>query len=165
MTIKRKTYIALLILGVMVLFLILFAIKPLLSQIKKESENFVMQKKELIELEVKIKNLQDFRSNFKQYQLNLEKIDSLFVDAAEPIEFIEFLEREAADSQLSIEIFPSGDREFSLKLEGSFSSLSGFIERLEYGPYLIKPLNLSIRKISNKKNVISAVLLIKTHTK
>lgn len=165
MGIKRKTNITLLILGGIVLLLIFFAINPILGQIKKESENFIVQKTELVESEIKIKNLHDFRTHFKQYQPNLEKIDDLSVDVSEPIEFIEFLEKEAADSQLSIKIAPSATAEFNLNLEGSFSDFSRFLKRLEYGPYLVKPLNLSIRKISDKNNAISAALLIKTFAK
>lgn len=165
MTIKRKTNITLLILGSIVLFLIFFVINNILSQIKKESENFIIQKKELLESEAKIRNIQDFRANFKQYQPNLEKIGNLFVNTAEPIEFIEFLEGEANASQLSIEIIPSVASEFRLNLKGSFPNFSRFIERLEYGPHLVKPVSLSIRKISNEKDEISAALLIKAYAK
>lgn len=162
MNFNKKTNIALLILAAAIVFLIFFAISSLFGQIKKESENFIAQREKLAESEAKIKNIHNFRNNFRRYQPNLEKIDSLFVDITEPVEFIEFLEKEAAASRLSISITPSAALEFSLSMEGPFSNFSRFLERLEYGPYLLSPVNLSVRKVLNKDDVISATLLIKT---
>lgn len=175
MTIKRKTNLTLLILAALSLFSVFLVINPIFSQIKEEAGNLAIQKKELLESEVKIKNLYDFKANFKQYQQNFEKIDELFINISEPIEFIEFLEREAATSLLFMEITPplqinkNGDfgaaLEFSLNLGGDFPNFLRFLERLKSSPYLIEPLNLSIRKINNSKSEISAVLLIKVYAK
>ena len=175
MTIKRKTNITLLIFGALSLLLIFLVISPLFNQIKSESSNLIAQKNKLAESEVKIKNIQDFEVSFKQYQPNLEKINELFIDISEPIGFIKFLEQEATSSQLSIEIAPPvlkeekdapwRSLEFSLNLEGSAPKFLRFLDRLESSPYLVEPLNLSIRKISDINNTIAAILLIKVYAK
>lgn len=175
MTIGKKTSIASLIFGAVALLLIFLGINPIFGQIKQASENFLNQKKELVELEAKIENLHDFKANFKLYQPNLEKIDKLFADASEPTEFIEFLESEAAISRLSIGIAPfvlkrkEGDfwatLDLNLNLEGSFPNLSRFLERLESAPYLIQMPSLNIRKVSDKKYEISAALLINVYVR
>lgn len=174
MTIKRKTIITSLILGAIVSPLILFVINPIFGQIKIESRNLAVQKKELLELEVKIKNIHDFKANFKQYQPNLEKINQLFVNISEPIEFIEFLENEANDSRLSIEVAPpilrSGDKDswpaldFSLNLKGSSLNFLRFLERLDSSQHLLETVNLIIRDNPDKDG-ITAALLIKVYAK
>jgi len=100
--IRKRTIITLFILGAVISFLVLFAIKPIFGQIKTESGNFAIQKKELLESDIKAQNIRDFNDNFKQYQPNLEKMDGVFLNISEPIEFIQFLEKEAEDSRLSI---------------------------------------------------------------
>lgn len=177
MSIKRKTYITLLIFGTAILLLIFFAVNYIFDQTKRESENLTIRKKELLESEAKIKNLQDFKANFKRYQPDLDKVDRLFADISEPIKFIEFLENEALISQLSIVIAPPVLREkdnnkdpwpafeFSLNLKGFFPNLLRFLERLESAPYLIETVNLNIKKDSEIKDNIIATLLIRAYAK
>ena len=175
MTIKRKTNITLLILIALILLLIFLAINPIFGQIKKESQNLVIQRNKILESETKIKNIQDFQANFKRYQSNFEKIDGLFADISEPVEFIEFLEREAARSRLPIEISPpifkkaAGDFwpffEFSLNLTGSFPNFLGFLERLEAGPFLAEAETLNVRKNPKIEENIAAALSIKVYAK
>ena len=121
------------------------------------------------------KNIKDFNDNFKRYQSDLEKIERLFVDISEPIEFIKFLEQEATSSGLSIEIAPpvlreKGDNpwasfDFDLTLNGSFPDIVRFVDRLEAGPYLIRPLVVSVREDSVEKDTIVAVISIKVYAK
>lgn len=178
MAIKKKTIITLLVLASSVLLLVVFALNPIFSRIKEESQNLVIQKNKVVESEVKIKNIQDFRINFKKYQTNLEKIEGLFINSSEPIEFIEFLESEAVNSRLFIKINPpvatkgsEGDvwpaLEWSFDLNGSFPDFLSFLDRLESSPHLIKVVNLSIRSDPKIKNAdaIAAALSIKTYAR
>lgn len=175
MTPKKRTIITSLILGAIILLLIFFAVNPIFSQIKRESGNLIAQKKELLESEAKIKNLRDFQNNLKRYQPNLEKISQLFIDISEPIEFIEFLENEAAYSRLSIAISPPALKkedsdfwpalEFSLNLNGFFPDFLQFLERLESSPYLIEPMNIGVSKTKDEKEAISATLLLRVYAK
>lgn len=176
MTIKRKTNITLLILGFLALFFIIFVVNPIFGGIKEESQNLIAQKNQLAEFEVKINNLQDFKSNFDKYRSDLEKIDGLLIDPAEPIGFIEFLETEATSSRLSIKIAPpvlqkatDGSwpvMDFRLNLEGGYPGFLRFLERLESSPYLINVVNLNTRKSPDiKSNDIMSDLLINVYAK
>ena len=174
--IRKRTIITLFILGAVISFLVLFAIKPIFGQIKTESGNFAIQKKELLESDIKAQNIRDFNDNFKQYQPNLEKMGSIFLNISEPIEFIQFLEKEAEDSRLSIEIAPpvfkGGDNDswpvfdFSLSLKGSFPNLLRFLERIDSAQYLVEIVKLTIGKNSDKTDSgVTAALLIKVYAK
>ena len=77
----KKTTITLLIPGAIILFLLFGAVNIIFSQVKKESENLISQKRELLASEAKIINSRDFEANIKKYQSDLEKIDKLFIDA------------------------------------------------------------------------------------
>ncbi|MBI2450381.1 MAG: hypothetical protein HYV47_02480 [Candidatus Nealsonbacteria bacterium] len=167
---KQKINITLLTLALLILFLIIFGVSPIFSQIKKESENFITQRNKLAELELKIQNFKNFEDNFKQYQPNFQKIDGLFISYSEPIKFIEFLEKEAANSKLSIEITPpilSKTKnelgivvDFHLILKGEFADFSEFLEKLEAAPYLVRVSNLDIRKNAKPEVGITANLSI-----
>lgn len=175
MGISKKIAVTSLIISGIVSLLILFAVNPIFRQIKAESGKLVIQKKEIFESEIKIKNIQDFKDNFGQYQPNLNKMSELFISISEPIEFIKFLESEAVNSRLSIEINPpilkknEGDPwqslEFGLNLKGSFANFLRFFERLDFSPYLIEPLSLTIREDPDKKVSIISALSIKVYAK
>ena len=171
----KKTTITLLIPGAIILFLLFGAVNTIFSQVKKESENIIFQKKELLASEAKIENFRDFEANVKKYQSDLEKIDKLFIDAAEPIGFIEFLESEASGSKISIAISPpvlkgKGNDfwpalEFAVSIKGSFPDFSEFLERLESAPYLVRVTSLHVNKNPEDKNNIIAALSIKVYAK
>lgn len=175
MLINKKISITLIIFAVLAVLLIFIIIIPLFRQIAEESRSLIMQKNKVAEAEAKIENIHDFMANFRQYQPDLEKIDQLFADIYEPVEFIEFLESGAAAFQLSIEIAPpilkkqEWDNwqafEFSLNLKGSFPNFLKFLDTLEATPYLIWPINLSITKLADTKNAVSISLLIMVYAK
>lgn len=171
----KKILTSLIILGLISLVFIVFLVYPLFNEIKKESQNLISQKRTLVELTTKTQNLKKFQATYNTYQENLEKIDKLFVNPTEPLNFIEFLETEAADSQLLIEIFPSPSQEiavdpwpslnFQLTLIGSFPNFLKFLEKLESSSYLIEVLNLNIRRLTENEGDINVTLLIKIYTK
>ena len=157
----------------MILFFL--AVNPIFSQIRRESENLIIQREELLEFETKVQNLHDFRANFKQYQPNLEKIDRLLVNISEPIEFIEFLESGASAAKLLVEISPpalkeKGDDawpslEFALAIEGPFPDFLRFLDRLESSQYLVRVVNLAVGKTPRVENNITAALSIRVYAK
>lgn len=157
------------------MLLFFLVIKPIFGQINRGSENLIIQKKELLESEVKIENLHDFKANFKQYQPNLEKIDQLFISISEPVEFIEFLESEASNARLLATISPPALKgknddfwpslEFALDIRGPSPNFLRFLDRLESAPYLIRTVNLSARKDPKIDNNIIAALSIRIYAK
>ncbi len=152
-----------------------FWLWPLFGQIKGSADNFILQKKRLAELEIQKENLRIFAENRETYQASLERIDDLFVSAKEPVNFIEFLENEADLLGLSIEISPLAPQKteedlwqsiwLQLLLEGGFSGVAQFLERLEYSDYLLQSLNISISKMEKEEEKISATLTVKVYLK
>ena len=182
----RKTQISLAVFAIFSLAFLVLLIYSLLNKIKENSENFIIQKKTLLELEAKIKNLRNVQTLYRSYQPNLDKMDSLFINAEEPIGFIEFLEQEALSAHLSIEIYPSNPKkvngdtwqsmEFQITLFGSFPDLLKFINKLEASLYLFETQNLTIQRLTDKDvslkgfegfipGDVSAVLKIKVYTR
>lgn len=168
---NKKIMVSGIIFGIVIFIFIVLIIYPLFGAIRAESKELISQKNKQVELILKTENIKEFQKNYKDYQPNLKKIDNLFINSAEPINFIEFLEKEAANSRLSIKITPSAKKEkeedpwpsmnFQLTLTGSFSNFLKFLEKLESSPYLIEVLNLNINKPAEKKLVSN--LLIKVY--
>jgi len=153
---KKKIYTSLTVFGAVYLLLILFIIFPLFQGIKQNSEELVSGRKGLISFVNEIENLETSEKFYKSNQANLEKIEELLINREVPIEFITFLERNAANSQLEskVSLLASGGKDtdswpslsFQLSLTGSFPDFLKFLERLENGPYLTEILNLNIQK-------------------
>jgi len=153
------------ILGITGLIFIFLIIYPLFNNIKKNSEAFISQKKELALLKAEIENLEKFEKIYQTHRENLEKIDKLFIDPEIPtdiIKFVGFLRKIAKDSQVSIDISsPTPKKEiaadpwpsitFQVALKGKFTNFGKFLEKIETGPYLIEILNLDTRRLTEKK--------------
>lgn len=156
-----------------IVILVIFGIYPLFSQIQNKSSELISQKNRLAELEAKSQNLKGFQLAYKTHQLQLAKINQLFINPEEPLDFIEFLEKEAESGQLEVKISPFSSQQekqspwpyldFQLTLTGAFPEFLKFLERLEFNPYLLEVPNLSVRK-EPKSSRISANLLIKVYS-
>lgn len=171
MTTSKKQNLSLIGFGIAIIIFIILVIYPLFTGIQKESDSLISQKKELLELETKTKNLKSFQRSSQGYLADFEKIEELLINPSEPINFIEFLEREAKEASLSIEIlpFPLGKEEnqlpsmnFRLIIKGPFSNFLKFLEKLESALYLIDTLNLNATKRDEEMEIS---LLIKVYTK
>ena len=183
MDLRKKIYISSTIFGIICILLIVFAIYPVFREIKRSSEEFLSEKKNLILLSEEIKDLQESKKLYEVHQLSLEKINELFIDPEIPIEFIRFLEKNATDSQLLIEISPLpttvpkkggelwSNLFFQISTKGSFPNFLRFLEKLENGPYLIEVINLNLKRSVEKKTEevsasgINAVFSIKVFSK
>jgi Tfp pilus assembly protein PilO len=128
----------------------------LLEGIEKNSEDFISAKNNIAIFNAQINEIENFKKNYDAYEPNLEKMDQLFVDPANPVDFIKFLEDTASGSQITSQIFlpPSSDQAsqdfiaFQLISKGSFSDVSSFLKKIELGPYLIEIENLTIQNDS-----------------
>ena len=181
---KKQILISITIFGLIVLFLVLFAVCPLFKEIKKNSESFILTKKELTSLEVQSKNLGEFKKIYQENLQNIEKIDNLFINSQVPIDFIGFLEKISQDSNVSIKISLLASKErdiwpssqFQILSTGSFNNFSKFLEKIETASYLIEIKNISINRATENElksegskglvtGDIKANLLIKVFTK
>jgi len=144
------------------------------GEFKNFSQNIVLQKKVQNLLELRIKDFENFQKNHFFYQSIFKKIENSFVNKEAPIEFMEFLEKEAKDASLSIKISPfvvSAKEKgywvslgFQILLQGNFSNCLRFLERVEQSPWLVEILQINVEKIS-EINDVRFSLKIKVFTK
>lgn len=174
MAIKKKIYIIVLAFFLIALCLILIFIYPLSKEIYDKSQEFVSEKQDSLIMAKELEDTKAFQQEYQEYSENLEKIDSLFVDAQNPVELIKFLENTAKESSVRLEIsspsFLSSAESpliiFRLSSYGNFLDNLSFIKKLEAGHYLIKIQNLDIGRyqdqLSSKKqtNQTKCVFLI-----
>ncbi len=175
---QNKITISLIIFFFSVILLIIFVIYPLFGEIKENSKELILQKKNMTTLQLKIENLENFKSLYEKYRPSLEKIDNLFVDPEVPIEFIAFLEKTAEETQIEIKISPVSLKKstddlwsfiaFQITSNSSFPNFLKFLEKLETSPYLVRIQNLSIHRLTEKEIPSEidtrAIFSIKTHT-
>ncbi|PIV12653.1 MAG: hypothetical protein COS47_01470 [Candidatus Nealsonbacteria bacterium CG03_land_8_20_14_0_80_36_12] len=182
MTLKRKIYWTAAVFLALIGALFVFGVLPIFSSIKKESKELLSQKEEVLELEEKVKEFKEFQILIESENSPQELVDKLFFNSKEPLDFIEFLERNAEDCQLSFEVSPGLSQKikedpwpsmnFQMDLVGLFPNFLKFLERLEKNLYLIEVLNLSITKIEAKEilaetlppTAVKINLLIKAYT-
>jgi len=176
MTNSKKTYVASMVLGFLIVVLIIFLIYPVFKEIKNDSKEFVSQKENLAVLEAKVKNIKEFEAVYRNLKPNLEKINTLFVNQEVPVEFIGFLEKTSKGCGLTFslslspqikvaeDVWPSLN--FQINLEGNFLDFSKFLEKLESSPYLIEIQNITINKLGEfSSNNVKAALSIKVYAK
>ena len=160
---KQKISLSLVIFGVLVAAIISFLIYPFFTDIKKSSETFLAQKKNIILLEKEKESLKKMGNIYKTYQSDLSNIEKLFISAEFPVEFINFLERNASSSSVALTIVSlakSAENEndwpslaLQLSLSSSPSSFLQFLEKLENSPYLVEITDFNIRKTASEKEL------------
>ena len=183
---KKKIIIISIIFGIISSALVIFGVYPLVNGIKKNSEELIGVKKELILFKEEIGKFSELREVYAKLEPDLEKTDKLFIDPEVPIDLIRFWENMAADSGLLINISPIDTKTeegakwksmgFEVTLAGSFPNFLKFLEKTESAPYLIEIQNLTIRKLTGaeigsqkyegfSQDDISATLVTKVFTK
>ncbi len=133
-----------------------FLIYPLLSDIKRGSQEILVSRANVVNTKLQTIELNRFQKNYKDHQPNFTKADALMVDSKDPINFIKFLETTAADSGVTadIKLISSGQQTldrwpvsvFEIVSNGSFSSMMVFSEKLETGPYIAIIKSISLKK-------------------
>lgn len=149
---NNKNYIILSIFVLVSLALVVFFVYPLLREIEKNSSDLVSAKDSIIALKAQANEVESFKKNYEGYKPSLDKMDRLFIDPKNPVDFIEFIENTAYNSGVTsqISIAPSSADEqqyvaLQLSSEGSFSDILNFVKNIEKGPYLIEIENLTIQ--------------------
>lgn len=151
---QNKIYAILITFALIVLSAIVFLIYITIGDIKNESAEILSDKNKIDSIEQETRKLENFKKNYDYYKTDLEKIDKLFINSKNPVEFIKFLEKTAIDSTIEAKInFTPKERTnealydiFHISARGDFSNMSKFFEKLENGPYLIRIQSLDIRK-------------------
>jgi Tfp pilus assembly protein PilO len=182
---KKQILIYIIIFGFFALIFIFFLIYPLFQKIKRNSEDFLSTKKELISLEVQSKNLGEFKEIYQENLQNIEKINNLFINPEVPIDFIGFLEKISQDSKVSIKISLLSTKEekdiwpslqFQISATGSFNNFSKFLKRIDTTSYLVEIKNININRLTEDElktkgfeglssGDIKATIVLKVYTK
>ena len=140
--------------------LFFFVIFPLWREIKEGSRQLFLIKKDLALLQQKTIKFSEVETKYRILEPDLERTVNLFLNPELPIDFFQFLEKTAKDSNLIIDIslVPPPQKEtstsslnFQLSLAGSFPDCLKFLERLETAPYLIRIDGASSRRLSEAK--------------
>lgn len=168
--IKKDIYTISTIFGLVILVSVLFIIFPLIGKIKKNSDDLVARKASMALVESQAKEIEKFKNSYESYRPNFDKINLLYIDPKNPVDFFKFLEKEASyyniKSTVSLSASPQDKKNqfinFKISTQGNFTDVLGFMEKIETGPYLIKVEGLTIKKmiqgdISKKSNTEAVV--------
>ena len=165
MSSRNKIYFASLVLIIIVFAIIFFLDMPILASVHKDMQTLQSLKMSLAFLDQRKKNFEDFQTDYEKSKPVLMKADSYLVNYDAPIRFLEFLEREAQLTGVSLKItriVPSGGKgslakniKFTLYLNGSYPLALRFFKKLEASPYLITVQNIQIRRSVGKREALS----------
>ncbi len=172
MAINKKIAVISLLCGIVVVCLVVFIVFPLLSGIKKDSQDIISARESLDIIQNRIDKINLAGALYHSMEGDLEKIESFFIDPDTPIELIKFWERLALESSISIDIFPISSRNpgtdawdkagFQMRVDGSYVSFLRFLGKIENGPYLMEVKSLSLNKafgsLKSGDEEISAVI-------
>ncbi len=163
------------------LLLIVFLIWPALVEVKESSDELIFQNGRENFINDQNRELENFKNSYKNYQPNLEKIDRLFIDPQNPVNFINFLENIASETgvkpDISLASLPALKSKtvvvmpfvsFKISCKGKFLDILKFSDKLESGPYLIEIKNMETKesKDTEKNNsVLNTDFLINVFTK
>ncbi|RLC40360.1 MAG: hypothetical protein DRH33_00110 [Candidatus Nealsonbacteria bacterium] len=161
---KKKLYLTVFFFTLLFGILLRMGVFPVITEIERSTELLKFQKKALGRFESRVESFKTFQKDFPLYQPTLDKLEDLFVAEDAPIRFLEFLEKEARDFDLSIKISPfkiSQKKEdpwevvgFSVVFWGKFQDCLRFLERVEKGPFLVEISQLSVEKISEASSAL-----------
>lgn len=137
-----------------IFFYLLFFVS--VKKIKQAVDQILDTQKKLVETRQKIKNLGEFEKEKTKIKENLELLKASFVDKEFPLVFINFLEKNAKDLNLTQDISlrksEKGFLSFQIKIVGAPQNIFKFLSRIENSPYLIKLEKINISKTEAKKD-------------
>ena len=138
----------------------------LFNGIVKKSKDLASGRNSAALLEQESNDIENFKKNYSDYKSNLERIDQLFIDSHNPVNFIKFLEETSAsyglDMNVAVPSFSQGSSvqgNFQISLSGDFYKIAEFIQAIENGPYLVQVKNLNIAKSQgpDKKQLVGQI--------
>lgn len=158
---KKQIYLFSTCLIVIIIASVFLIIAPLWSQIKTNSKELLLQKTLLATVGQDFGALVKLNKDLLASEKDLARVDKLFVDPEAPIDFVEFLEKEAKDSGLGLKIssfyFQPDDSAvweflgFQVSVAGSFPDALRFLEKLEVSPWLLSFESLDVNRFSKEE--------------
>ncbi|MEK7453010.1 MAG: hypothetical protein AAB614_02130 [Patescibacteria group bacterium] len=157
LTIKRKLYIHLTILSI-ILIGMLFVSWFALGIIKKNSEELIQFKKDLFQIQIKREKALEASKEYDNLKPFIDVVNSAMLSKKEELKFIVFIESIAKRNILNheINITTSSDEDnikesiinFQVKLSGSFQGILKFIKDIEDGLYYANISNIDLKRVS-----------------
>jgi len=133
-----------------------FVIYPVFSGLRDASGKILYDKQQIKLIYQEKDDIENFKNNLSSYRLNLDKMEQMFIDPQDPLDFIKFVESTAATLNIDVDINlvnstnqKSSSQQFSyfqINAKGGFLDVLNFIQNIENGPYLLKVNNLSVSK-------------------
>lgn len=162
----KKIYLAVLIFCLADILLFVFAVWPLVKQIKASADNLINQKTKLVVLESQSAGLDSFQQNLTDLKNYTQLVQSAFVEPSAPVRFLEFLENQTQAHQLKMSAMPfdvpsvRGDIWSSvgvrLELEGKTADCLRFAEMLENSQWILTVTRFDLRKFKPQGGEISS---------
>lgn len=159
---KRKIYITMAVTLVVSVCLLVLGIIPFAGQMVQSSQAFASQRALLDVINARIDEVKGFQDDRSSLSHNLDRLDSVFVEADSPVLFLNHLETIARASSLSIRIYPfqpqvaADDLWLSIGLRvnlgGGVQGCLRFLEALEQSKWLFEVLELDLQKISDESS-------------
>ncbi len=175
MTTSNKIKISIITLLILSICFVVFLIYPLFQEIEKNSKAILTQKSALKTLETETKNLEKFKPFAERNKENLEKIEEMLLDPELPVDFINFLEKIAGESQISLKVSYLTQKTnegtwpaflVQSNCSGLFSNFLRFLEKLESSDYLIEIQTLNVTKLTEtEEGNVRVNLSLKVFTK
>lgn len=156
MNFENKILTIILSFALVFILLCVFVVFPLGKSIKAQADELFSVRKEFRMIRQKSQTLTDWEGEYSDFKTDLERVKTLYVNKEVPVDFLDFLETTAHDSDLLIEISltPQKDDEKSLNLKlvlfGSPQDCLMFIEKIESSPYLIEMGNFDLIRLSQE---------------
>jgi len=167
MSYKIKISISIMIFLLLNLALI-FLLRNFILEIKNKSSEIFSKRSDLLLLEKKAQNSEEFSKLFQKEEKNFGKINLSFINSEMPVDFISFIEKTAKGLNLSLQlsITPSAKEQtpwpaigFQINLTGFYSDVFKFLKKLYYSPYLIEVQSLEISKVEKEITPIEKEIL------
>ena len=172
---KRKTFIIFFaVVAVNLLFLGLVSYS-VLGRIIVNSGKLVSQEQAFAQAEIDAESIQQFQNLRVLREQEFKRFEAVFVDLTTPISFLEFVENLAQSFQLELQVAPGNSKKiqgdpwqsltFTLATTGSYSSVAGFVEKLELAPYVLEVVSLHITQAAQKADGnVQATLALKVYS-
>ena len=163
MVIKKNNF-ATFLLILPIILLVVLVIWPIFKEIKNNAKELISQRNNLATLRAETENINNLKLVYNDFNKNLQRIDAVLIaPTGTPVEFIDFLEKTAKDSQVQMKIsstsFIQGKENqwsfwtFQLDVAGTFAKAASFLEKIEKAPYLIEVQSLNISQLKGENSV------------
>lgn len=163
LSIKNKIILSFLFNSLVIFLIIFFVIMPRVRFIKEKGDEILEKRRFLEEQYIKAKNFRETNEDMNLVDEDIDKLDEVFVDYNEDLEFVETLERVADENNVEQEISLDSKKEgeesefekirLEISAEGSFFNVLNYLVSLETLDYYINISSLDINKTSKQKDV------------